>query len=55
VKFVALNFVVLEFVAVEFEALPRTITFVHLVRSLLIFALRLLASKGARTFASLSK
>jgi hypothetical protein len=44
-----------EFVALEFVELALIATFVYLARSLFIFVVRLLASKGARTFASLSK
>jgi hypothetical protein len=43
------------FVPLKFVVLPHSTTLVHLVRILFIFAVRLLASKGARTFASLSK
>jgi hypothetical protein len=37
------------------EFLPRSPPFVYLASSLFTLAVRLLASKGARTFASLSK
>jgi len=38
-----------------FYYFPGGTTFVHLASSLFIFAVRVLASKGARTFVSLSK
>jgi hypothetical protein len=44
-----------EITAEEFLPLPRSTPFVYLASSLFTLAVRLLASKGARTFASLSK